>query len=365
MAHMGEEWNDNTTKTMVVRQVSYPDYSLLDVTLQFELYSDLILVPIGIILNVWSFWTFYRMGTYQSAPGLHLMFIAISDTVTIIGLFLYWSHNWRKFINIPYFMNMHISLCKGILLIASLGTLWSGLLLLSATVERFISIAVALKVKSWNLLRISKILIVVHLVISISLSVAWVYYLELIEMFGTTFCNVDIKYRNIYHKIDTFTFAVFGNGVCGSLVLIFTILIAIFLFKSKQQRSLMSQSGEKTDKEFKITLMLFLVACLFIFTKLPEIIIVQIIIQYTGNQSRDQRYADALTTWPVTNVLLILNHSVNSVIYVIFFKTFRETCKINLCKSERKMKNDKSTRTVSSTTKATDIPQERQEGALG
>ena len=319
-----------------VGQVSYPDYSLLDITQQFELYSDLILVPIGIVPNVWSFWTLYKMRTYQSAAGLHLMLIAIADTVTIIGLFFNRSHSFRKYIKIPYFMNMHIILCKGIPLIASLGTIWSGLLLLSATIERFISIAFALKVKSWNLLRISKILIVVHLAISLALSVAWVYYLQFIEMYGKTFCNVETKYQDIYHKIDTFTFAVFGNGVCGGLVLIFTTLIAIFLFKSKQQRSSMSHGSKTSDKEFRITLMLFLVACLFIFTKLPEIVVVQIIIQYADNQPRDQSYANALIAWPVTNVLLILNHSVNFVIYVIFFKTFRNTSLI--CKSKTNMK---------------------------
>ena len=116
MDKVADEWNQNITKTLnemfeknVTRkssgvseglaaegQVSYPDYSLLDVTQQFELYSDLILVPIGIVLNVWSFWTFYKMRTYQSAPGLHLMLIAIADTVTIIGLFFYRSHSFRK-----------------------------------------------------------------------------------------------------------------------------------------------------------------------------------------------------------------------------------------------------------------------------
>ena len=372
MAKAADEWNQNFTKNLnvmlqknithvrntssgvsegfvAVGRVPYPDYSLLDITQQFELYSDLILVPVGIILNVWSFWTFYKMRTYQSAPGLHLMFIAIADTVTMIGLFFYRSHSWRKYINIPFFMNSHIILCKGIPLIASFGTLWSGLLLLSATVERFVSIAFALKVKAWNLLRISKILIIVHLAISLVLSVAWVYFLELIEMYGTTFCNVETKYQDIYHKIDTFTFAVFGNGVCGGLVLIFTILIAIFLLKSKQQRSSMSHSSKKPDKEFRITFMLFLVACLFIFTKLPEIVVVQIIIQYAENKPRDQRYANALITWPVTNVLLILNHSVNFIIYVIFFKTFRDTCFI--CKYKANIKTGGGIKTMSSAKK--------------
>ena len=55
------KWDDNITKTMTVGQVSYPDYSLLNIIQQFELYSDMILVPLGIILNVWSFWTFYKM----------------------------------------------------------------------------------------------------------------------------------------------------------------------------------------------------------------------------------------------------------------------------------------------------------------
>ena len=79
----------------------------------------------------------------------------------------------------------------------SLGMLWSNLLLMSATVERFISIAFALKVKSWNLLFISKILMIVHLVVYICLSAAWVHTLEFFTFNDSKACKVDIKYLKL------------------------------------------------------------------------------------------------------------------------------------------------------------------------
>ena len=130
---------------------------------------------------------------------------------------------------------------------------------------------------------------------------------------------------NFITQFDMVIFAIFGNGICGGLVLLFTILIASLLFKSKQFRNKITQSSvkDRSDQESKITVMLFIVACLFILTKIPEIVIVQIIISYTG-KSVDQHNINAMAAWPVTNVLLIINHSVNFVIYVVFFKKFKE-----------------------------------------
>ena len=51
----------------------------VDTAFQFGLYSNVILVPIGIVLNILSFIIFYQIKTYKSATGLHLMCIAIAD----------------------------------------------------------------------------------------------------------------------------------------------------------------------------------------------------------------------------------------------------------------------------------------------
>ena len=63
-----------------------------------------------------------------------------------------------------------------------------------------------------------------------------------------------------------------------------------------------------SDKEFKISFMLLLVACLYIFTKLPEVVIVQTIKYYNERLIRNQIYANVLIAWPVSNLLLIINH---------------------------------------------------------
>ena len=50
------------------------------------------------------------------------------------------------------------------------GLIWSGLLLTSATIERFLCITFVLKVKTWNLLKVGKRLILVYLILSLSLA---------------------------------------------------------------------------------------------------------------------------------------------------------------------------------------------------
>ena len=128
----------------------------LRTTEKIELYGCLILIPIGIILNTASFAIFIITETYKTPTGLHLMCIAVADNTVLILSFLIRSPNWTDYIEMR--VPMTTTFCKVTLFLSNFSFLWSGMLLASATVERFLSIAFTLQVKVWNLFRITKFL---------------------------------------------------------------------------------------------------------------------------------------------------------------------------------------------------------------
>ena len=81
----------------------------------------------------------------------------------------------------------------------------------------------------------------------------------------------------------------------------------------------------RSSKEFVITTMFFVVACLFLVTRLPMVTVFETTryLDYTGDVG--------VKTWQLLKVslstaalLLVINHSTNFVIYMIFFKEFRD-----------------------------------------
>ena len=73
--------------------------------------------------------------------------------------------------------------------------------------------------------------------------------------------------------------------------------------------------------------MVFMVAALFILLRFPMVITAQWIPFYpTPIKENDQMYIDLLLASSVCNVLVAFNHSANFVIYIIFLRSFRETC---------------------------------------
>ena len=68
--------------------------------------------------------------------------------------------------------------------------------------------------------------------------------------------------------------------------------------------------------------MLLLVAAAFIILRFPEIILGQIAMYYRTINS--PFFEQTYIVLQMTNLLVILNHSANFTVYIIFFKSFRE-----------------------------------------
>ena len=111
-------------------------------------------------------------------------------------------------------------------------------------------------------------------------------------------------------------------------------------------RNTLGENSSDQSAEFRISLMLVVVAATFIILRFPEIITVQIVMYYrTINSPLTEQ---AYIVLQITNLLVVLNHSVNFIIYMIFFNSFRETfarCFMLKCNVQRE--NGTKVRTVS------------------
>ena len=72
--------------------------------------------------------------------------------------------------------------------------------------------------------------------------------------------------------------------------------------------------------------MLFTVACLFIFTRIPEAVTYQIAMHCFSKRVNSPVCHNMEVFWPLSTLLVVINHSVNFFIYISFFKSFRDSC---------------------------------------
>ena len=237
---------------------------LFDTLNRIQMYSNFVLIPVGFIFNNLCLVTFIKSKISQSPTGLTLTYLAVADNNVLVSMSIAFdSENWSKYLGIPSLVTKHTLICQGSMFLLNVGFLLSGLLLTSATIERYVSVSFPLKVKSWNLYVKTKILLVV-------------YFMAALGLGSYTFLCYDIIPLDIdtcLPKFDHFCYAtkiivvtVFSNGLCTILIFIFTILTSIELFKLKRKRTKM---GKESTKEFGIT-------GLFLILPIPEIILIQL-----------------------------------------------------------------------------------------
>ena len=140
-------------------------------------------------------------------------------------------------------------------------------------------------------------------------------------------CFSKSEHVKIFETLDQIINTIIANGICAGLIVVFTVLIAKNLYSYKRQRNVLSENvTDGSDQEFRITLMLFTVACLFIITRIPEILTYQIVFYCFSNTIESPMCHNVKIFWPLSSLLVVINHSANFFIYTIFFKSFRGSC---------------------------------------
>ncbi len=227
----------------------------------------------------------------------------------IIGMFMLRPLAWSQHIDIPIVAKHHSSFCKILHFIKSSQIVWGSLLLVSATIQRYLVVTFPLTVKSLNFPSLTKIII--SMVTAISFIVGIISSTrKTVNMKRIPFtCINDPKYDKLAF-VTTLTYPVLGQSVCPILVFIFTCLIAANLHKHYLMRKNMvtEQEGNQSVKEFKITPMLFVTACVFL---IPRSF--QVIVWFLKNYISSVQIARILSL--VTGFLVTVSHSVNFLVY--------------------------------------------------
>ena len=154
----------------------------------------------------------------------------------------------------------------------------TGLILCSATIERFLAIAFPLKYRSWNTLRTSKIdrtlrtskiVLSILLIISFLIMTFTAFFHEMPEK-GK--CVISEKYLQIYDLMFTILLTVIANGICGGLIIIFTLVIIGLLFHLLRKRNVLSKNNSansSSKNEVRVSVMLVPITLLFISFRFP------------------------------------------------------------------------------------------------
>ena len=192
--------------------------------------------------------------------------------------------------------------------------------------------SLSLEGQNLELDKISKILNVIYFLASFSLNFPLGLDIHLGTEDNETIC--DSPPGSPIDIVDQVVNVILSHIIVTIIVFIFTVAIAVYLKKIRNNRRTLSQSVViQSNKEYVITTMLFAVACLFVATRLPLIVIYETL-PYLNNIYLET-FTRIYLTSSVAILLLVINHSMNFVIYVIFFKEFRDklvamvTCKQN------------------------------------
>ena len=311
----------NHPQTMTGSQDSQ-SASIFNIIAQIEMFGDLVIIPMGIFVNVLSVMIFVKSRMAWTPVGLHLMYLAIADSLVLVSGFAAGSRSWHLLINIPDLWSVNTVTCVGTYYTINVGFTWSGLLLASSTIERFLSIAFPLKVKSLNLYRKSKILMGVYLMLSLLLSSYIALCFEIITVVDFNICAYSEKYKDICDIGNMILNVVIANALCFTLILVFTILTSVSLRKYAHKRATLGFASRDTGREFRATVMLVTVASLFLVLRVGEMIIHFLNL----NQDLSAPVAEMVSgVAPIFILLVNVNHSVNFFIYLIFLPEFRRT----------------------------------------
>ncbi len=295
----------------------FPDY--VRTCYDFAWYCYLPIILIGFVLNTVCLVVLIRMKMSRTAVGLHLIWIAISDNLMLLAKFFREGYIPEFFY--PEMADMEFY-CRYLNRMSSVVFRLCVFLITSATIERFLSLTFPLKIKTWPMLLITKFLIGFYVIWS------FIDFFMLTEHFFAHNGKYCTWIAEVSIHAEVMLYGVFYPFPI--IVLIFTVGMAIALYRGRRKRDSMTQisSSESNDsKEFKICLMLFSIAITFLVSRLQEAIWNSLAIEFGKDEPfPSARYSLMEGVSQVLSIMFPIYHSTNFIIYFIFLQKFREQC---------------------------------------
>ncbi len=209
------------------------------------------------------------------------------------------------------------------------------------------------QVSSWKLLAKSKILIGIYLVLSAVLPVYVLYTYSPVLKSPGIICTRTPGTQPLFDAFNIAIKRTFSTIVLGVVVFILTCLMAKHLYRQRRARREMTTTGApvgKGNQERQIAQMMFIIALVFVLTKIPYMI-GQYTRTYGFKKINISVYKFLNNTMPVTTTITYTNFMVNFFIYMFYMASFKSRfCQVFCCrKPAKKYQNESGSSTNIST----------------
>ena len=293
-------------------------------------YSLGVIIPIGLLGNIVSILVFLSSQLRRKTPGQYFIALAFADNVVLVGELCLWLNKStleKRQIGAT-FMQYDIA-CKVVNYIRYLGRIWSSLIVMTVSIERFVSILSPLRTARWSRPICARMIILFLLVFSSLVSSPIFTFLGVYSYNGKLFCYTTPEHSEDFLIWCLSGVVAFEMVVPGLVILIVTGMILYKLTLANSLRTLLQASGvfrgRRSEKQTNATLIA--VASAFLLLRLPYIISYCI---YFGIELTKYKTCDplfkyrAFAAYAISYIFAILNYSINFVLYFVAGSSFRK-----------------------------------------
>ena len=314
---------DNATETTCPE---FSDRLINDV----RFYSLGVIIPIGLLGNIISILVFLSSQLRRKTPGQYFLALAFADNVVLVGELCLWlnrSDLEKRQIGAT-FMQYDIP-CKVVNYIRYLGRIWSSLIVMTVSIERFASILSPLKTARWSRPNSARMIILFLLVFSSLLSSPIFTFLGISTHNGKQFCYITPEQRRYFLVWCMSGVVAFEMIVPGFVILILTGMIIYKLTLASSLRTSLQGngvlSGRRSEKQTNATLIA--VASAFLLLRLPYVIsyYLYLNIVLTKKKACTSLFEyRVFAVFAISYIFAILNYSINFVLYFVAGSSFRK-----------------------------------------
>ncbi len=280
---------------------------------------------VGVTANTTSILVFFKSRVSESACTVryYLIALAVSDnTVLIAEAFLWFSGSP---LGITWIHHFNV-LCKGTYYFRYAGRMWSALLTLTVTAERYLFVAYPLKSASLRTTNWCKIGILLTAAVSF---IPASYALFLIGL-DEEHCVIYTPANRKFVIVDIIVSRCCADVLVGIAIFVLTGFMIRSLLKARYARENTLIGGctrtRRQTRELQITIMLMTIAILFVVTKIPYTLTYYLSFYWNDEWMEivKTRLHGIDSGKLLAGALVNLNYSINFFVYFCFVRSFRE-----------------------------------------
>ena len=316
----------------VLHEQDYMKYEAYRIHHALSLYVPPLLLTIGIIGNILSFYILRHKTMKRQTTNLFLAILSIADSqVLFIGLF----RQWIGQLTGTDIQTQTDFLCRTVTVVAYTSSHFSVWLIVSVTVERYIVVCHALRAsRICNMQRSRKLVIsLAFLLLIINGHFFFTIGLKMEKFQGQMIpkCEAVSPFETLVTRIWPWIDAVIYSVLPTPIITVLNILIIRQVVIATYGRGFL-QNGHvirvevrrrTEDSNIKLTVMLLTVSFTFLVTTLPMNIVMITSLFSVSNESAPEEDAKLWLIRTTAELLMYLNHSINFFLYCATGQKFR------------------------------------------